>query len=630
MASSTTTSAPTKISMFGAKSGFVIPKNKLSGSLIPIFQRGGGGGAAGKDNGTVTKLGKRKSKWGPDLTQDVAVKKSRVLAYQKRLDQIREQLESGTHEAESNGETKGDIAEHLELEKREAIGEILELNPRFKAPPDYKPLMKEARLPIDVKEHSDFSFLSLIFGSQGDTLKQLEKETGAKVQVFGTKPGGEKVELSPSDENEIQTSWEELHFQISSETYEKVDAAIAVIELLISSVSESKRAEAAPPSSKSEDVSTVPGNINATATDPNSEQPTETSVQPPQTQLEEPGSSIPLASHQVPFHPPLNPSAASLGNHIPDQEQPTNPLFAQQPIPIHHNTSLRSDFQVPRPPDLFSFNLSSTPRPYSVVPPQGSLVQQQSGFSTAPPYSVSQAQSTGPRSTMRPSTLSTFQPVPSSGFRPTLLPDIISNNMSQSVRHLAPNLSLHPGTEIPSGPFPSSINLKHLTEYASGGSLRPMSMSAHTAGRPSAPRPFHGDFGFHPQPLISPRPNSQSVLLPPIVFRAPSVSPASQHFGQSFTRSQHFGRQMDQPLSHLPGPFHGNMRSSNLQNFGPPLPQVMPRNFPEAQFPQRSAHFPPRPVFHNDNLNPSGQPQIRHRFNPGVHQVYDPFSPSDA
>ncbi|KAJ0253974.1 hypothetical protein HA466_0115660 [Hirschfeldia incana] len=603
----TTTSGP-KISMFGAKSGFVIPKNKLSGSLIPIFQPGG------KDNGTVTKLGKRKTKWGPDLTQDVAVKKSRVLAYQKRLDQITQQLESGTHEADdANRETNSDIAQHLELEKREAIGEILELNPRFKAPPDYKPVLKEARLPVDVKEHSDFSFLSLIFGPQGDTQKQLEKETGAKVQVFGTKTGGEKVELSPTDDNEIQTSWQELYFQISSDTYEKVDAAIAVIELLISSVSGNTGAEAAPPSSKSEDVSTGPGNINATA-DLNSEQPTDSSVEPPQTQLEEHGSfSLPLASNQVPFHPPLNLSAPSLGSRIPDQELPTNPLFAQQPIPIHHNTSLRPDFQVPRPPDLFSFNLSSTPRPYSVVAPQGSLVQP--GFSTVSPYSNNQVQPLGPRSTMRPSTLSTFQPVPSSGFRPTLLPDILSSNMSQSLRPLTPNLSLHPVARQP--------------------------VSAHIAGRPAGPlptypptntasRPFHGEFGFHPQAHISPRPNSQSVHLPPLVFQAPSVSPASQHFGQSFARSQHFGRQMDQPLSHLPGPFHGNVRSSNLQNFGPPLPQAMPRNFPEAQFPQRSGIFPPRPVFRSDNLNPNGQPQIRHRFNAGVHQVYDPFSPSDA
>lgn len=64
--------------MFGAKSGFIIPKNKLSGSLIPIFQRAKTLG--GSD--TNTKLGKRKTNWGPDLTQDSSIKKCRVLAYQ--------------------------------------------------------------------------------------------------------------------------------------------------------------------------------------------------------------------------------------------------------------------------------------------------------------------------------------------------------------------------------------------------------------------------------------------------------------------------------------------------------------------------------------------------------------------
>ncbi|ESQ32528.1 hypothetical protein EUTSA_v10003817mg [Eutrema salsugineum] len=630
-----TSTSGAKISMFGAKSGFVIPKNKLSGSLIPIFQRGKSLGGADTGNGVLAKLGKRKTKWGPDLTQDTAVKKCRALAYQKRLDQITQQLESGTLEAETSRESalasqkrslayqnNTDIAEHLELEKREAIGEILELNPRYKAPPDYKPLLKEARLPINVKEHSDFSFLSFIFGSQGDTQKRLEKETGAKVQIFGTKTGGEEVELSPSDENEFKMSWQELYFQISSDTYEKVDAAIAVIELLITSVSGNTGAGTAPPPSRSEGISTIPGDSNVTATDPRPEQPTDSSVQPPQSQFQEHGSSFPLASNQVPFYPPINPPAPSLGSHIQDQQLPTNsmnpnPLFAQQPLPTSHNTSLHPDAQVPRPPDLFSFNLSSTPRPYSLVAPQGSLAQP--GFSTVPPYSGSQIQPIGPRSTMRPSTVLTFQPTPSSVFRPTPLPDIVSSNMSQPARPLAPNFSAHPVAHQP--------------------------VSAHIAGRPAgpipsyssinppantAPRPFQGDFGFLPQQQISPRPSFQSAHLPHLAFQAPSVTPPSQHFGQNFARSQHFGRQMDQPLSHPPALFHGNVRSSNLQNFGPPLPQMRPRNFPGTQFPQHSAHFPPRPVFHDDNLNPSGQPQIRHRFNAGVHQVYDPFSPSDA
>ncbi|KFK33828.1 hypothetical protein AALP_AA5G065300 [Arabis alpina] len=615
-----------KMSMFGAKSGFVIPKNKLSGSLIPIFQQ-----RLDSDSKLSVKLGKRKTKWGPDFTQDVVVKKFKVLAYQKRLDQITQQLESGTHQ--------NNIAEHLEFEKREAIGEILELNPRYKAPSNYKPLLKEARLPIHVKEDSDFSFLSHIFGSQGDTQKRLENETGAKVQIFGSKTGGEKVELSPSDENEFQASWQELYFQISSDTYEKVDAAIAVIELLISSVSGNTGAGRAPPSSRSDDISTTQGNINATPTEPGSEQPTNSFVQPPQSEFHQQSSSFPLASNQ-PFYPPLNPSAPTLSSRAQDQEMATksmnpNPLFARQPLPVSHNASLPHDSQVPRPSDLFSLGLSSSSRAYSEVAPRGSVAKLD--FSTAPPYSGSHIQPIEPGSTIRRSPLFTFQPVPNNVFRPMLLPDIVSSNVAQSVRPLAPNFSPHPvahqpGTELSSIPFPSSINLKHQAEYASGGSLRPMS------GRPAGPlpsypptniaqRPFHGDFGFLPQQLnisqISPRPNSQSGHLPHLAFQTSSVTPASQHFGQTFARAEHFGRHMDQPLSHPPALFHGNVRSSNLQNFGPTLPQMMPRNFPGAQFRQR-------PVFHHDNLIPNDQPQIHHRFNAGAHQVYDPFSPSDA
>ncbi|CAA7045117.1 unnamed protein product [Microthlaspi erraticum] len=594
-----TSTSGAKISMFGAKSGFVIPKNKLSGSLIPIFQRGKALGGSDTDNGLLAKLGKRKTKWGPDLTQDTAVKKARVLAYQKRLGQITQKLESGALEAEANKES--DFAEHLDIEKREVIGEILELNPRYKAPPDYKPLLKEARLPINVKEHSDFSFLSLIFGSQGDTQKRLEKETGAKVQVFGTKTGGEEVELSATDENEIQTSWQELYFQISSDTYEKVDAAIAVIELLISSVSRNTGAGAAPPSSISEETSTIPGNSDAPATAPSSEQPTDRSVQPPQSQFQQHGSSFPSALNQNPYYPPPNPSAPSLGNHIQNPELPTNSmnhnlLLAQQPPPIPHNTSLPPGSQVHRPPDLFSFSLSSTPRAYP------------------PPYSGGQMQPIGQRSTMRPSTVWTSQPTPSSVFRPTPLPDIVPSNMAQSVRPLGLNFSPHPIAHQPVSP------------HIAGRSVGPVPTYPPTN---TAPRPFHGDFGFLPQPQISPRPNSHTAHLPHLAFQAPSVTQVS-HFEQSFIRSQQFGRQMDQPLGYPLAQFHGNVRSSNLQDFGPPLPPMIPRNFPGAQFPQHPANFPPRPVFHHDNLIPRGQQQLHHRSNAGVHLVYDPFSPSDA
>lgn len=81
-ASSTISAGGSKVSKFGAKSGFVIPKNKLSGSLVPVFQ--GGKKLANNDTTTEenTSKGLRKTKWGPDLTQDTTVRKGRALAYQ--------------------------------------------------------------------------------------------------------------------------------------------------------------------------------------------------------------------------------------------------------------------------------------------------------------------------------------------------------------------------------------------------------------------------------------------------------------------------------------------------------------------------------------------------------------------
>lgn len=75
-----------KVSLFAKKSGFVIPKNKLSGSLVPIFRAKKKPGGADVESEESTKQTLRKTKWGPDLTQDSFVKKGRASAYQVLLD----------------------------------------------------------------------------------------------------------------------------------------------------------------------------------------------------------------------------------------------------------------------------------------------------------------------------------------------------------------------------------------------------------------------------------------------------------------------------------------------------------------------------------------------------------------
>lgn len=83
--SGASSAAPTsgqKVSIFAAKSGFVIPKNKLSGSLVPIFRGAKKDGVSGAINEESSKQIERRSKWGPDLTQDAAVRRAKALALQ--------------------------------------------------------------------------------------------------------------------------------------------------------------------------------------------------------------------------------------------------------------------------------------------------------------------------------------------------------------------------------------------------------------------------------------------------------------------------------------------------------------------------------------------------------------------
>uniref|UniRef100_M1D5F0 Transcription or splicing factor n=1 Tax=Solanum tuberosum TaxID=4113 RepID=M1D5F0_SOLTU len=70
--------------------------------------------------------------------------------------------------------------------------EILKLNPSYKPPAGYKPVPKEAKIPVPVEVTSG------------------ETDSGA---------------------------YEEMHVQVSAETYEKVDAAVALIELLVTPAS---------------------------------------------------------------------------------------------------------------------------------------------------------------------------------------------------------------------------------------------------------------------------------------------------------------------------------------------------------------------------------------------------------
>ncbi|KAI8025823.1 Splicing factor-like protein 1 [Camellia lanceoleosa] len=88
-----------------------------------------------------------------------------------------------------------------------------------------------------IKEYPGYNFIGLIFGPTSDTQERLEKETGAKVRVYTKADIGEKGEIAPSDGNEALVAYAELYVHISADTYEKVDTAVSLIELLVTPVS---------------------------------------------------------------------------------------------------------------------------------------------------------------------------------------------------------------------------------------------------------------------------------------------------------------------------------------------------------------------------------------------------------
>ncbi|XP_010940320.1 uncharacterized protein [Elaeis guineensis] len=428
--SSTIPASSPKVSMFGAKSGFVIPKNKLSGSLVPIF-RGGGkseGGNTVKDESS--KPDQRKTKWGADLMLDSAVRKGRALAYQTRLEQITQQLKSGALETGDNQgsqslkhtsnndsdshEVENESQKHelLELERREIIGEILRLNPSYKAPADYKPLLKEAKVPIPIKAYPGYNFTVLLLGPESNTQKRLEEETGAKIQVYGTKKDtGEKHEIMQSDIPEAQGAYEELYVNVSADTFEKVDAAVALIELLLTPVSGSSAVVSTNSTSvagEQKETSSTYIMTPVAGVNQGIPQPVLVTAQPALPQYQpNPAHWYPVISFNALsrpssglMHPPL-PNNAICFPQSPANPYSVGPLIGQTPPLVstpRSSSAMSTRAQLPMQAMPQHLNQAAAPQslpmPTQQPPPAYTLMQSQPN-STVPSFTASQSMPSG-------------------------------------------------------------------------------------------------------------------------------------------------------------------------------------------------------------------------------------------
>ncbi|KAK6119929.1 hypothetical protein DH2020_046332 [Rehmannia glutinosa] len=621
--SSTASTSGPKMSMFGKKVGFVIPKNKLSGSLVPIY-RGTKKGDADLVNEDATNQVLRKTKWGPDLTLDTTVRKGRALAYQTRINQISQQLTLGTLEVEDNEDVispsefqYGRASDHqlnkeetelLELEKREIIGEVLKLNPTYKAPADYKPLLKEAKVPIPIKEYPGYNFIGLVFGPASDTQKRLEKETGAKIHVYGTKSDtGGKVEVTPAGK-EIDNTYEDLYVQVSADTFEKIDAAVALIELLLTrvsvnpvsssttSTSVSDNNAIGQPSQSTTNSTIAPSLINQGSTQPYSQSGL-VSLPPPQSQFPQyPRAWFPAGPTHTPTY-----SQSGLVN-------PTN-ISA----PFLSNTVQVSSSFGPRPvvPANFSPGLQN--------PPVFSSRAQPPYMQQAPPV----GQTGGPRNTplpynIRPITSTPPQSAPLPAFPNNMISPQFGSSQSagpvagQQSRGVFPPSESGPSTIQPSSIGPAQPAMAQL-------GMRAPSPNAIPGARPMPFMPHHPPNAAS-QIWRSNQPAAHNVIRPSLQSGPASLAPQSPML-RPVTAVQGFPR-LDQPRAQIPTNFAGSPTGPF-----PPRHPNMPDQEIRCTFPKITfvAHKGFR--LHISILKPSGRP---FPGSSGAVQTYDPFSPTSV
>ncbi|XP_057785565.1 leucine-rich repeat extensin-like protein 5 isoform X2 [Salvia miltiorrhiza] len=538
---------------------------------------------------------------------------------QTRIDQISQIMTFGVLELEdsedlfatseshhwkaSDHQLSREELEQLELEKREIIGEILKLNPAFKPPTDYKPLLREAKVAIPIKEHPGYNFIGLVFGPLSDTQKRLEKETGTKIQVYGTKSDtGGQVEITP-DGKEIDNAYEDMYVNIAADTYEKVDAAVALIELLITSVlmnpvSSSTTSTVAPDDNVNTNRSqSTPSSTMAPAlTNQETPQPFPGSLPLPQGQFPQyPQTWFPVGPTQNPtyrqsgFVNPSNASAAFLNN--------TGQVSSS---PLHH-TNMPSLFG-PRPVIPASF--SPVPQnPSAGSGPQPSYMQQ------PPPH----AQTGGPQQPyMHKAPLSTGWPGPPHNLPLTSKPPF---SASESARWLPSPVS----TSASQGPanIMQGPPVNHPNDMIS-----PLSAGAQSSG----PVANQQSRGFSPM-LPSAAPESTPSSMGPL-------QPAIPHMGMHPPPSNAVPGSAPMPFpmqssGSLPQPGMHNSFPGNAPNFDSirPVPGAIPRpQQPSSGDFTFQPHRPPNAASQVWLTNQAAPQNIRHPVQSGQASL-PPHSP---
>jgi len=127
----------------------------------------------------------------------------------------------------------------LEDERMRLVDRAMKSDPNFRPPMDFGAQRRgrpQDKVYIPVKEFPEINFFGLLVGPRGNSLKNMERLSGAKISIRGkgsVKEGKGRPDAWAADEDD------ELHCLIMAEDEAKVKACVNLINKVIETVSRS-------------------------------------------------------------------------------------------------------------------------------------------------------------------------------------------------------------------------------------------------------------------------------------------------------------------------------------------------------------------------------------------------------
>ncbi|KAH3863263.1 splicing factor 1-like [Dreissena polymorpha] len=247
--------------MFGASN-----QQKRSMDFTGNQSWGNDAGANGNGGGSDRKR-KRKSRWGAEEVVDKTVipgmptilpanlskEQEQQYLLHLQIEEISRRLRTGDLGIPMNPEDRSPSPEpiynnegkrlntreyrtrkKLEEDRHKLVQEALACNTDYKPPADYKPpvIRVNDKVMIPQEEHPDINFVGLLIGPRGNTLKTLEKETGAKIIIRG-KGSVKDGKIGRKDGQPLPGEDEPLHAYVTANNPENVCKAVEKIKSII-------------------------------------------------------------------------------------------------------------------------------------------------------------------------------------------------------------------------------------------------------------------------------------------------------------------------------------------------------------------------------------------------------------